>query len=184
MTEISRGNPDVPLYRACADHARGVLDSDERRLERAAGLHDDPWAAASAAEDLGGVLAAAGRRDEAVRRLDAALAGYAAAGADRDAARLRRKLREQGIRRRHWAAAKRPATGWDSLTDTEGNVGDLVAHGLTNQQVADQMFLSVHTVAFHLRQVFRKLGVRSRVELARAAAQRSVDGGQGGADAG
>ena len=184
MAEISRSNPDVPLYRACADHARGVLDSDERRLEQAADLHDDPWAAASAAEDLGGVLAAAGRRDEAVRRLDAALAGYAAAGADRDAARLRRKLREQGIRRRHWAAAKRPETGWDSLTDTEGNVGDLVAHGLTNQQVADQMFLSVHTVAFHLRQVFRKLGVRSRVELARAAAQRSVDGGQGGADAG
>ena len=47
MAEISRGNPDVPLYRACADHARGVLDSDERRLEQAAGLHDDPWAAAS-----------------------------------------------------------------------------------------------------------------------------------------
>ena len=35
MAEISRGDPDVPLYRACADHARGVLDSDERRLEQA-----------------------------------------------------------------------------------------------------------------------------------------------------
>ena len=184
MAEISRANPDVPLYRACADHARGVLTSGERRLEQAADLHDDPWAAASAAEDLGGLLAAAGRRDGAVRHLDAALDGYAGTGADRDAARVRSKLRQQGIRRRHWEAAKRPATGWDSLTDTERNVMDLVARGLTNQHVADQMFLSVHTVAFHLRQVFRKLGVRSRVELARVAAQRSADGerGEAGAD--
>ena len=45
-----------------------------------------------------------------------------------------------------------------------------VSQGLTNQKVADQMFTSVHTVAFHLRQVFRKLAISSRVELARIAA--------------
>jgi DNA-binding CsgD family transcriptional regulator len=64
---------------------------------------------------------------------------------------------------------KRPETGWESLTQTERSVAGLVATGLTNQQVADQMFISTHTVAFHLRQVFRKLNIRSRVELARAA---------------
>jgi DNA-binding CsgD family transcriptional regulator len=53
----------------------------------------------------------------------------------------------------------------------------LVAEGLTNQQVADRMYVSVHTVAFHLKQVFRKLGIGSRVELARmVAAQLSADG--------
>jgi DNA-binding CsgD family transcriptional regulator len=68
----------------------------------------------------------------------------------------------------------RPATGWDSLTDTERSTSELVAQGLTNQQVADQLFISVHTVAFHLRQVFRKLGIGSRVELARIALERSA----------
>jgi DNA-binding CsgD family transcriptional regulator len=46
-------------------------------------------------------------------------------------------------------------------------VSDLVAKGLTNQQIAGEMFLSTHTVAFHLRQVFRKLDISSRVDLAR-----------------
>jgi DNA-binding CsgD family transcriptional regulator len=58
---------------------------------------------------------------------------------------------------------------WFSLTGTECTVSELVSQGLTNQQVADQMFISVHTVAFHLRKVFRKLGISSRVELARIA---------------
>jgi hypothetical protein len=40
----------------------------------------------------------------------------------------------------------------------------LVATGLTNQQVAEPMFLSRHTVDFHLRQIFRRLGIASRVE--------------------
>ena len=48
-----------------------------------------------------------------------------------------------------------------SLTDTQRAVSDLVAKGLTNQQIAGEMFLSTHTVAFHLRQVFRKLDISS-----------------------
>jgi DNA-binding CsgD family transcriptional regulator len=102
-----------------------------------------------------------------------ALDAYATSGAERDAARIRHKLRSLGVRRRHWHAVKRPQTGWESLTKTERSVAGLVATGLTNQQVADQMFISTHTVAFHLRQVFRKLDIRSRVELARAALERS-----------
>jgi DNA-binding CsgD family transcriptional regulator len=84
-------------------------------------------------------------------------------------ARVRRRLRRLGVRRRHWAVETRPVTGWFSLTGTECTVSELVSQGLTNQQVADQMFISVRTVAFHLRQVFRKLGISSRVELARIA---------------
>src|SRR5260370_19055629 len=63
----------------------------------------------------------------------------------------------------------RPANGWLSLTGTETAVAELVSQGFTHQQVADQMFISVYMVAFHLRQVFGKLAISSRVERARIA---------------
>jgi DNA-binding CsgD family transcriptional regulator len=59
--------------------------------------------------------------------------------------------------------------GWASLTDIERATTRLGAEGLTDQQIADQLFISTYTVAFHLRQVFRKLDIRSRVDLARIA---------------
>jgi DNA-binding CsgD family transcriptional regulator len=58
-------------------------------------------------------------------------------------------------------------TGWAELTDAERTVADLVAQGLTNKQTAKRMIMSHHTVDYHLRSVYRKLGVSSRVEVAR-----------------
>jgi len=46
---------------------------------------------------------------------------------------------------------------WDALTGTERTVAELVAQGLTNREVAARIFLSPHTVSFHLRKVYRKL---------------------------
>jgi DNA-binding CsgD family transcriptional regulator len=183
VTGIYLRNPGIPVFRASAEHARGVLESDQACLEQAVRSHDDPWARASAEEDLGVLCAAAGGRDDAVRHLGAALDDYLATGAERDMARIRRRLRRLGVRPRHWTSAKRPPTGWDSLTDTDRSVSNLVAQGLTNQQVADQLFISVHTVAFHLRQVFSKLGIRSRVELARLALEKTARGEQGALEA-
>ena len=76
---------------------------------------------------------------------------------------------------RTWAHADRPAFGWDSLTDTERRVTDLVAQGLSNRQVANRVFLSTHTVAFHLRHIFWKLGITSRVQLARIVAEQGAE---------
>jgi DNA-binding CsgD family transcriptional regulator len=61
----------------------------------------------------------------------------------------------------------RPLLGLGSLTDTERSVANLVAEGLTNRQIAERVIISRHTVDFHLRSIFRKVGVGSRVELAR-----------------
>src|SRR3954468_21884024 len=61
----------------------------------------------------------------------------------------------------------RPVEGWQSLTNTERQVALLVAEGLTNAQVGQHMFLSRHTIDFHLRQIFRKLNVHSRVAMTR-----------------
>jgi DNA-binding CsgD family transcriptional regulator len=64
---------------------------------------------------------------------------------------------------------RRRPYGWESLTEGEHGVIELVAQGLTNRQVADRLFVSPYTVDFHLRSVFRKLAVKSRVELTRLA---------------
>ena len=85
--------------------------------------------------------------------------------------RVRRRLRDLGIRRRI-VKAVRSDTGWAGLTDAEVAVVRLVAEGLTNREVAEQLFVSPHTVSMHLRHVFTKLEITSHVELTRLAYQR------------
>ncbi len=66
------------------------------------------------------------------------------------------------------------AFGWRSLTDTERRIAELVSQGLSNREVASQVFLSAHTVAFHLRHIFWKLDVGSRVQLARLVTENAM----------
>ncbi|MGW4424572.1 AAA family ATPase [Streptosporangium sp. NPDC004631] len=171
--DLARRNPGLPNPAVAATHARGLRDGDREALGLAAAEHTDPWARASAAEDLGVLLSAdGGCRALAVDSFDSALSCYGAVEAVRDAARVRGRLRVLGERRRHWVTTDHPPSGWAGLTGTERTVCDLVAQGLTNRRAAEQMFISEHTVAFHLRQVFRKLGIHSRVELARLTVER------------
>ncbi len=65
--------------------------------------------------------------------------------------------------------------GWDSLTPMERRVVDLVAQGLKNADVAQQLFVSVPTVKTHLAHVFSKLGVSTRAELAAAATRHASE---------
>ena len=164
---LAGDNPGFGTLATAAAHALGLAHRDPARLAQAAAQHEDTWARASAAEDLGVLLASNADKDQAVRRLTEALDGYAQAGATADMARIRHRLRKLGVCRRHRGpSAVRPVSGWASLTDTECAASQLVAQGLNNQQIASRMYISVHTVACHLRQVFRKLNIGSRVELA------------------
>jgi DNA-binding CsgD family transcriptional regulator len=66
---------------------------------------------------------------------------------------------------------KRPSSGWDSLTPTELDVVRLVAEGIPNKDIATRLFVSPRTVQSHLRHVYNKLGLTSRVQLAQEAAR-------------
>jgi DNA-binding CsgD family transcriptional regulator len=70
------------------------------------------------------------------------------------------------------ATAEKPATGWAAMTPSELTVAQLVTDGLTNREVAERLFVSPHTVNTHLRHVFAKLRVNSRVDLTRLATER------------
>ncbi|WP_411111075.1 helix-turn-helix transcriptional regulator [Streptomyces sp. c-19] len=165
-------NPDLTFLAATAAHARGLLDNDLAPLVRAVRLYEDcprPLARASALEDAGRKLAAT-RKPDAVPYFDTALALYARAGAERDAARVRGRLRAAGVRRRPSTAGLSDA--WPELTAAEIRVVRHVARGLTNRQVAEHLSLSPHTVSSHLRRAFTKLDITSRVELTRLVRRR------------
>jgi DNA-binding CsgD family transcriptional regulator len=169
-------NPDVPSCAAAAAHARGIWSDSAQDLERAVSLYRGgprPLAHASALEDLGRVLAQHGDNVSAIAALDQALTISTRVGASWDAARIRGRLRRFGVRRRP-ARIDRPKTGWEALTEAESVVANLAAHGCTNREIADKLFISPHTVHSHLRHVFEKLGVNSRVHLTRLVAGRSL----------
>ena len=68
---------------------------------------------------------------------------------------------------RQATVSRRPAEGWESLTESELRVVRLVGRGATNRDAAERLYLSPHTVSSHLRHAFAKLRINSRVELAR-----------------
>ena len=171
LEDFAARHPDFPSLDCSALHARALLDSDaETALQAVARSRVDPRPLVRAAvlEDAGQLLPDA-RTAEAVPLLEQALASYAAAGAERDAARVRSLLRIRGVRPP--AGGPRSAPEWPELTESEFAVVSLVARGATNREVAERLYLSPYTVNSHLRHVFAKLGIRSRVELARLAAE-------------
>lgn len=76
------------------------------------------------------------------------------------AERARRELQAAGQKVR-----KQPTSAGEELTPQEHQIAELAGQGLTNQEIAGQLFLSAHTVEWHLRKVFTKLGIRSRRDL-------------------
>ena len=152
-----------------AAHGRAVLagargDADPH-FEQALALHADsvrPFEAARTELAYGEHLRRTRRRVAAREHLRAALETFEDLKATPWAERAAQELRASGE-----TARKRDTGGSVDLTPTELQVAQLVQGGLSNREVAAQLFVSPRTVDFHLRNVFTKTGVTSRLELTR-----------------
>lgn len=100
------------------------------------------------------------RRADARAELRRAHQMFSGFGADAFADRARRELLATGEK-----TTRRPTRTGDALTPQEDQIAGLAASGMTNVEIGAQLFISAHTVEWHLRKVFAKLGIRSRREL-------------------
>ena len=100
------------------------------------------------------------RRSESRGHLRNALEAFRGLGAVPWAERAEAELRATGE-----TARKRDVSAVEQLTPQELQIAGLVTSGLTNKEIAAQLFLSPRTVDYHLRKVFTKLGITSRTEL-------------------
>ncbi|MDX3767917.1 MULTISPECIES: helix-turn-helix transcriptional regulator [Streptomyces] len=167
---LAAANPGRPTLAVAALHARGLLERDSEALRQAAREHVSPCAGALAEEDLGMLLSAQEEKNGALgaAALRSALQRFVQIGSQGDIERIRAFMEEHGTSVTSAPRQGRAATvGWEALTETERSIAHLVSDGLTNRQVARRVSLSPHTVNYHLRAIFRKLGIGSRVEVAR-----------------
>jgi DNA-binding CsgD family transcriptional regulator len=158
----------VRLFATVAQHTRGILERDADALVAAADMlraSSRPLLYAGAAEDAGAGLSRAQRHAEALDQLNSAFDTYIECEAIADARRVGRALRRFGVERRI-VTHPRAKTGWDSLTDSELKVINLIAHGATYRSVATELHLSPHTVKTQVHNAFAKLGITSRAQLA------------------
>ena len=161
-----------------ADRAAAAVDLEAGRADRAA---ECALAAAAAADEVGApveaalartlagrALARAGQKERAVTELEQAAAQLEECGALRYRAAAERELRSLGQRvYRRTRPGKADGTGVEALTERELQVARLVLDRRTNPEIAEALFLSPKTVETHMRNIFRKLQVSSRVEVAR-----------------
>jgi ATP/maltotriose-dependent transcriptional regulator MalT len=142
----------------------------ERALAAAAGC-DRAGARVDAARArtlAGRALAAAGEQDRALAELDMAARELRACGARRYREEAEHEMRKLGRRFRRRTRARKPnRKGVEALTERELEVARLVVDRRTNPEIASALFLSEKTVETHMRNIFRKLDVSSRADVAR-----------------
>jgi DNA-binding CsgD family transcriptional regulator len=167
-------DPRFPGLAALCWRCRGLMAPDDEIdlcFANAVALHeqtDNPFALARTLMCHGERLRRAGRRAEARDRLAAALDRFEQLGARAWAVRTEAELRTAGAGVR----PERRPSGVDALTGQELQVALAVTRDLSNRQVAAELYLSPKTVEFHLGNVYRKLGIRSRTGLAAVLADR------------
>jgi DNA-binding NarL/FixJ family response regulator len=184
----------LPMALAWANRAAAAVELDTgdaavagRRALAAAAAADEVGAPVEAALSrtlAGRALSQAGERERASTELQRAARAFEACGAVRYRDEAEHELRKLGHRiHRRTRPGKIDGTGIEALTERELQVARLVVDRKTNPEIAGELFLSQKTVETHLRNIFRKIDVSSRVALARAVERADrVDGAVSGAN--
>ena len=120
-------------------------------------------------------FASAGERERAALELEQAATSFDACGALRYRDSAEHELRKLGRRTQRTPRGRSDGIGLESLTERELQVARLVVDRRTNPEIAAELFLSLKTVETHMRNIFGKLGVSSRIEVARAVESASRD---------
>lgn len=189
--EATAAAAGLPLATAWAERAAAAIalhsGDTTRAVERALASADAAHAVGAPIEEAlsrtlaGQALARAGRIELAVRELQRAAAVFESCGALRYRDAAERELGRLGRRtHRRSRRGNRDGHGIETLTARELEVAMLVVDRRTNPEIASELFLSSKTVESHLRNIFHKMNVTSRVELARAIEQASVAPSQQG----
>ena len=168
LAEQARGPGATPGLRGVARLCAGLVEGDVELLLEAvevlrgsARVPDLHVARAQAG------LALAERGDgRADGLLQQAVVGLEDLGARRESARIVAAARASGVVVSRPRDGRRPASGMAALTPAERDAARLAATGLTNPQIGERLFVSPRTVQSHLASTYRKLGIRSRVQLA------------------
>jgi ATP/maltotriose-dependent transcriptional regulator MalT len=171
---------EVPHRSAAALHCRALLERDPDGLLRAADGYREagrPLPRAKALEAAAAAFAEEGDRGSARAAYSRAFDVYTELGAARDLDRLQARFRAYGIRRGPRVKHRQERHGWDSLTPTEARVAGLVVQGMSNPQIAAELFLSPRTVGTHVSHILAKLDVHSRIDIAREAGHRYTASG-------
>lgn len=164
--------------RAAAARCRALLAPDASMragFDAALALHDAlpmPFERARTLLALGERLRRAKQRAEAREPLTAALDAFERLGARPWAERARTELRATGGQ----AGGRRAQVAAEQLTPHELQIAVLVSQGMTNREAAAALFLSPKTIEYHLGQIYRKLDVRGRAQLARLMAMELPEG--------
>ena len=166
------GSALAHLAAAAIDLEHGDADSRGRTSTagcRARGSVGDRFDTARAQLVAGVALARAGDEERAGDALEEAATAFESFGSPRYRAEAIRELRKLGRRvHRRTQPGEPGAAGVGSLTGRELEIARLVVDRRTNAEIAAQLFLTEKTIEAHLRNSFRKVGVKNRVELARA----------------
>jgi DNA-binding NarL/FixJ family response regulator len=163
------------VAKASAQQCQGLLDADPSAALAAAEIYRSvgiPLFRAIALEDAAVLHAERSELDRARTAYLNAIDIYRHLGATWDMMRADARLRPHKIRRGARGSRCRASVGWDALTQTEQKIAHLIAAGRSNPDIANHMLVSRYTVESHVSHILKKLSARSRVEIARAAAQR------------
>ncbi len=174
----ARGRKTGALWpQVATGRLRALLAPDAEmraQFEAVLTLHDGlpmPFERARTLLCFGERLRRARRRADAREPLKEALETFERLGARGWAERTRTELRATGEQQ-----ARRSETAAEQLTPHELQIAVLVAQGMTNREAASALFLSPKTIEYHLGQIYRKLDVRGRAQLARLMAMELPEG--------